>query len=152
MKTALIAICAMSASAFGQQAPVTRAEFAGLFAAVARGYVTDVETALPRSFIKDGMPVLKNEVAEAMVNIAIQSGRQVAAGADPVTRLRNAKILPEDAAFFADPGNAFRPLDLVKALIAFAEGFSPGRPKSDHTPVLTTPTIRRINDTQGGNN
>lgn len=81
------------------------------------------------AFPLDGNPVVKAEVAEAMMAAAKVLGKNIGSGADPMVRLRNANILSADAAIFTDPGKQFRPADLIKALVAFVDGIT-GKPGS----------------------
>ena len=114
----------MSSGAFGQQAPVTRAEFAELFAAVAKGYSQSTFNPLPLGFAKDGAPVTRIEIAAALLIVAIGGAKPIDIKGDPLTLLKSARILPETAPLFKNPGNHFRANDLVAVLIGFSEGMA----------------------------
>jgi len=129
---------------FAQQAPVTRGEFAALFAGVARGYVDDETKALPVDFLRDRVPITKTEVAAALVHLANSAGKVITKDGSPVDVLRVSKLLPEQSTFFENPGQNFRPQDLIRVLVDFAEKFSTERRvQSDHEMALTTPKIKR---------
>lgn len=143
MKPLLAAFVALlSCSASAQQAPVTRAEFATLFLPVAASF--DIPEAQRKSLISfplDEKAISKSEVALVLIAAAKFLGKEIVANSDPIARLRNAKFMPDNAAIFTDPGDHFRPADVVKALVAFVEGIiSKPELKSTEEPILTRPT------------
>lgn len=139
-----MAAIALTAAAQAQEAPVTRAEFAGLFASIARGYIAQGGDHLPKGFTPDQRPITKEEVARAMLTVAAARGRAITMDGSALAVLKSAKILPESAALFSDPGINFRPSDLVKAIVAFADGMSDRhKPTSATERALTTPKIGR---------
>jgi hypothetical protein len=140
VKALLLSLALVAACASAQEAPVTRAEFAGLFASIARGYSAAGDSGLPPGFKRDDKPVTREEVAQSLVLIAKQAGRLSGDASDAVAALKRAKLLAEDASFFKDPGKNFRPQDLVKALVAFADGMGGrNKPLGSYQPALTTP-------------
>ena len=144
MRFSLLIALLCTSSALCQEAPVTRAEFAELFSAVARGYVGADPVLLPADFRRDGQPVTRTEVARAMLFIAIGRGKSVKIDGDALVAFRGARIIPETALFFTNPGNHFRPNDMVVALITYAEGMANrNQPRSADERLLTTPTNGR---------
>jgi hypothetical protein len=134
----------LAASAWCQQAPVTRAEFAELFAAVARGYLASEDHALPDGFKKDDAPVKREEVAQAMVLVAVGKGKVGASDGSAIETLKLAKVMESHPDFFSYPGENFRPADLIAALVAFSDGISArNKPQSADDKRLTTPKIGR---------
>ena len=133
-------LISLTGVAFGQQAPVARAEFAELFTGVAAGYLKAGGVPLPKDFRKDSSPVTRDEVCRAMLIVAIGSGRELKLDGDPVALLRNSKIVAGDASLFTQPGKNFRPADLVAALIAFSEGMmNRHRAQSADQPAIIKP-------------
>ncbi|MEO7453706.1 MAG: hypothetical protein ABIV13_02965 [Fimbriimonadales bacterium] len=140
MRPTFLALLLVSASAWCQRAPVTRSEFAELFTAVARGYVSAGLDVLPQGFQKDAAPVSRDEVSNSMLLVAIGSGRLALTSESALDALKAAKLMPADHAFFTDPGANYRPSDLVAALIAFSEGIAErNKPQSADDKRLSTP-------------
>ena len=128
----------LTAGAFAQQTPVTRAEFAGVFSQVAAGFVSPGAAMLPPDFPKDGLPVSKADICRAMLLVALGGGSGIKLD-DPLPILRSAKILPEDARLFTQAGDNFRPDDLIAVLIAFTEGMA----NRHQTKSATEPSLRK---------
>jgi hypothetical protein len=114
----------LSSCAFCQQAPVTRAEFAELFDAVAKGYVAATAKPLPVGFVRDATPVTRSEIASAMLIVALAGGKPMEIKGDPLKLLQAMRIMPETASLYKYPGSHFRPNDLVAVMIAFSEGMA----------------------------
>ncbi|MDQ2985233.1 MAG: hypothetical protein M3R13_00760 [Armatimonadota bacterium] len=132
--------------ALAQQVPVTRAEFATLFAGIGRGYVSpaDVEKSLT-GLPKDEKSVTKTEVALAMIELARLAGKHTLFHArDPLELLAGSKILSKEDTFFANPGMHFRPSDLVGVMVSFASGMADRlSPVRSAEPLLRQPRIGR---------
>src|SRR5688572_2949898 len=103
-------------SAFGQQAPVTRAEFAEVFTQVAAGYLGQNGQAFPANYKRDGSPVSREEVCASILIVAVAGGKEMKIEGNAVQILRSARILSVDAPLFTQPGLHFRPVDLVGIL------------------------------------
>jgi hypothetical protein len=124
-----------------QQAPVTRSEFASFFLPIAASFdIPEAQRKNLISFPLDDRAIGKPELAMVLIATAKSLGKDVGGNSDPLVRLKNSKLLPDNAAIFVDPGNHFRPTDVVKALIAFVDGMT-GKPevKSTEEPKLTFP-------------
>lgn len=112
----------MGGAAFAQQAPVSRQEFAQLFEPIAVGYTAT--KVVPASYAADRSSVLRAEVADMMLAVAVAFGKNVGNAGTALERLRLAGILAPDSSMLTEPGLAFRPQDLVRALAEFSDGMA----------------------------